>query len=45
VSLTRGEGAEIGPAALRMLGLEAGAEVEIRPVHSGVLGVEARGHR
>jgi N-methylhydantoinase B len=43
VGLTRdnGGGAEVGPAALRMLDLAETAEVEVRPVHSGVLGVEA----
>ena len=31
-------GAAVAPIALRMLGVATGAEVEIRAVHSGVLG-------
>jgi hypothetical protein len=40
VGLLPGNGrhAEIAPAALRMLALAAGTEVEIRIVHSGALG-------
>jgi len=39
-ALTPGDGprAEIAPAAISMLGLTEGAEVELRAVHSGVLG-------
>jgi N-methylhydantoinase B len=33
-----GSRAELAPAALRMLGLAEGAEVEVRAVHSGMLG-------
>jgi N-methylhydantoinase B len=34
--------AEVQPTALRMLALDEGAEVEVRAVHSGRLGVSAR---
>jgi N-methylhydantoinase B len=42
VGLLDGAGprAELAPDALRMLGLAAGAEVEVRAVHSGALGAE-----
>jgi hypothetical protein len=33
--------AELAPIALRMLGLVDGAEVEVRRVHTGVLGPRA----
>ena len=40
VSLLPGNGhrGEIAPAALRMLAVDDGAEVEVRVVHSGILG-------
>jgi hypothetical protein len=37
--------AEVPPIALSMLALEDGAEIEVRAVHSGRLGVSARGDR
>jgi N-methylhydantoinase B len=44
VGLTSGDGerAEVAPAAQRMLGLADGAEVEVRRVHSGRLGVSTQ---
>jgi hypothetical protein len=39
-AITPGNGcrAEVSPLALRMLAVDAGAEVEVRAVHSGTLG-------
>jgi len=34
--------AEVAPVALRMLAVADGAEVEVRAVHSGVLGGESQ---